>query len=133
MNRRLSVQQHIYIPGNNFREGINFFEYKQPTPPKGSGIHNYIFSLYESSPNKQIDKTLNDNNRTIELEYLLVKLNITGEPIYTKKFISEYREGGTNRRKLRTKRKIKTNTMLKRKRTNKRHKVIKKTNKHRKH
>ena len=78
------------IHGNNFNKGITVFEYKQPTPPKSSGIHNYIFSLYESSSNKDIDKTLNDNNRTIELNYLLVQLNIKGDPIYTKKFISQY-------------------------------------------
>lgn len=119
-----------YIPRNNFNEGINVFEYKQPSPPKGSGIHNYVFSLYESSSNKDIDKTLNDNNRTIELNYLLVQLNITGEPIYTKKFISEYREGGSKARR----RKITKRYKIKGRRTNKRHKVIKnRTNKYRKH
>ena len=125
-----------YIPGNNFNEGIKVFEYKQPTPPKGSGIHNYVFSLYESSSNKQIYNMLNDNNRTIELDYLLVQLNITGEPIYTKKFISEYREGGSKTR-IRTKtkrRKVTKRYKIKGRRTNKRHKVIKNhTNKYRKY
>lgn len=78
------------IYGNNFKSGRDLLLYKGPAPPKCSGIHNYIFALYET--NNIITIEFDDNNRTIELNELLNKLSIRSEPIYTKKFISENNE-----------------------------------------
>lgn len=37
----------INIPGNNVSNGQTLLNYKGPAPPKGSGIHRYIFLIYE--------------------------------------------------------------------------------------
>jgi phosphatidylethanolamine-binding protein (PEBP) family uncharacterized protein len=89
----------INIKGNDFNTGNHFFEYYGPHPPKNSGKHNYIFSLYMSEKDIMKDLDLDPNKRQMELKYLLNKLNITGKPIYTKQFISEYQDGGKCKRK----------------------------------
>ena len=35
----------INIPGNNINAGNALLEYAGPSPPKGSGVHRYIFLL----------------------------------------------------------------------------------------
>ena len=69
---------------NNIETGKAILEYYGPRPPPESGEHNYIFSLYESNKNNKI----NQIERQIELAELLKELDITGNPIYTKKITS---------------------------------------------
>ena len=92
------------IKGNNIQSGNDFFTYYGPHPPANSGIHNYIFSLYESGKSSSYS-TLDPNYRQIELEDVLRDLKITGEPLYTKQFISEYQDGCKRKRKYTKKRK----------------------------
>jgi len=85
------------IKGNNFDEGNEILEYYGPHPPIGSGLHNYIFLLYESDYDKK--ERMDPTKRQIELEDILNKLNIKGEPIYKTKFISKNPNGGKKKRK----------------------------------
>lgn len=103
-----------HIKGNNFNTGNHFFEYYGPHPPKNSGTHRYIFSLYESGKDIVKGVDLDPNKRQIELEQVLSKLNITGKPIYTTQFISENQEGGKRKRNYTKKRKNKRKRSCKR-------------------
>lgn len=85
------------IKGNNFNNGDEILVYYGPHPPQGSGLHNYIFLLYES--NYDNNEKMNPNERQIDLDTILNKLDITGEPIYTSKFTSKYQNGGKRKRK----------------------------------
>jgi phosphatidylethanolamine-binding protein (PEBP) family uncharacterized protein len=93
------------IHGNNFNAGKELLTYKGPSPPKGSYIHNYIFALYENDNFTSLQETslrgtslrgtslrgrINENNRIIELNDLLHMLFVKGNPIYEKRFKSEY-------------------------------------------
>lgn len=104
-----------HIKGNDFNTGNHFFEYYGPHPPKNSGKHRYIFSLYESGKDIMKDVDLDPTERQIELEHVLHELNITGKPIYTKHFISENQEiGGKRKRNYTKKRKNKRKRSCKR-------------------
>lgn len=89
------------IKGNDFSSGKTIFPYGGPTPPKGSGIHNYTFSLYKSDTPVMVDEKFDQNNRTIPLNKLLSELNITGNPVSTIKFKSQYIQGGYRRKSVR--------------------------------
>lgn len=80
----------------NIETGKVILEYYGPHPPPKSGEHNYIFSLYESSKKKN---NIILSERLIELNELLKKLDITGSPIYTKKFRSYIKRGSKKRYK----------------------------------
>lgn len=86
------------IKGNDFSSGKIIFPYGGPTPPKGSGIHNYTFSLYESDTPVIFVEKFDQNNRTIPLNKLLSDLNIKGNPVSTIKFTSQFIEGGNLRK-----------------------------------
>ena len=99
------------IKGNDFDSGEERLTYYGPHPPKNSGVHNYIFSLFLGGT--QFKGTPFKENRTMSLDELFHKLNITNiVPIYTNKFQSQYIEGG---RRTKTVKKIK----MKRKRSRK--------------
>lgn len=85
------------INGNNFDEGDEILQHYGPHPPPGSGLHNYNFLLYESDYDKK--ERMDPTKRQIELEDILNKLNIKGEPIYKTKFISKNPNGGKRKRK----------------------------------
>lgn len=87
----------INIKGNNFNNSYETLVYSRPHPPRGSGFHNYIFSLYES--NYDSNKKMNPNVRQINLNIILNKLNIESNPIYTTKFISKYLYNKTQSKK----------------------------------
>jgi large subunit ribosomal protein L35 len=103
-----------HIKGNHFNKGNHFFEYYGPHPPKNSGKHRYIFSLYESGKDNMKDVDLDPTERQIELEHVLQELNITGNPIYTTHFISENQDGGKRKRNYTKKRKNKRKRSYKR-------------------
>lgn len=75
------------IHGNYFNTGRTILSYKGPAPPQNSGIHNYIFSLYET--NKDITFQFDDYDREIEMSTLLNKLSLSKTPIYTTSFVSQ--------------------------------------------
>ena len=104
----------ININGTNIETGKEILEYYGPHPPPESGEHNYIFSLYESNKNNKI----NQSERQIELAELLTKLDITGKPIYTKKFTSHnsISKGGKRKKNKRRTKKTRKNRKTKRRR-----------------
>ena len=104
----------ININGTNIETGKEILEYYGPHPPPESGEHNYIFSLYESNKNNKI----NQSERQIELAELLTKLDITGKPIYTKKFTSHnsISKGGKRKKNKRRSKKTRKNRKTKRRR-----------------
>ena len=82
------------INGNHFNSGNHLLFYRGPAPPRNSGIHNYIFSLYEMTNDNHLFFT--EANRKITMTDLLAKLNVTGQPIYSTRFTSQNsQEDGT--------------------------------------
>lgn len=75
------------INGNYFSSGKNLLFYRGPAPPKNSGIHNYIFSLYEMT--HDVHLLFGETNRKINMDDLLAKFDIKDKPIYTNRFISQ--------------------------------------------
>jgi phosphatidylethanolamine-binding protein (PEBP) family uncharacterized protein len=61
------------ITDNDISNGNVLIKYKGPAPPKGSGIHHYVFCLLEQKTNIPI-KNYNFNSRFIELTELFKKL-----------------------------------------------------------
>lgn len=99
------------IHGNDFNSGKDLLTYKGPSPPKGTNIHNYIFSLYENDENNNVLVQLNDDDRIIELDNLLNMLFIKGNPIFKKSFTSKFVGGKRKLRKtIRRRKKIKRRT-----------------------
>jgi phosphatidylethanolamine-binding protein (PEBP) family uncharacterized protein len=104
------------IYGNNFNAGKELLTYKGPSPPKGSNIHNYIFALYENNNMfTSLRGRINENNRTIELNDLLDMLFVKGNPIYEKRFKSEYIGGYKRKRRISKRRNNKIKKKTKRK------------------
>lgn len=90
----------VNIKGNNVKNGDELFEYTYPAPPKGSGMHRYIFLLYEQPERIQTQLT----NRMITMDNFYKKLNIKLEPISSVYFKSKNQDGGKNKKKNKTKR-----------------------------
>ena len=88
---------------SNTNNGTTLLKYKGPSPPEGSGMHNYIFLLYEQPETILLD-TMTENERRIDLNNLLEKLGLNEvNPIYTVKFESynSIKKGGKSRRRSR--------------------------------
>ena len=83
---------------NDIKNGEHLLSYVGPAPPPKTGMHHYIFELYEQDGS--IDMKLEERN--IPMDVIKKKLNI-GEPISVIQFISKNQSGG--KRKKRTKRK----------------------------
>ena len=83
---------------NDIKNGDDLLSYTGPSPPPKTGMHHYIFELYEQDGS--IDMKLEERN--IPMDVIKKKLNI-GEPISVIQFISKNQSGG--KRKKRTKRK----------------------------
>lgn len=47
----------INIPGNDIAAGDILFEYIGSGPPKGTGLHRYVFLLYKQSGKMNFDET----------------------------------------------------------------------------
>jgi hypothetical protein len=82
----------INIKGNDIKNGEHIYPYVGPAPPKGSGIHNYIFLVFKQ---ENILK-LNKNDFTFDKRYtsmprLYGLLNINKEPMYKNFFKSQNR------------------------------------------
>jgi len=52
----------VNIPGKDVSQGDVLSSYAPPTPPKGTGLHRYVFVLYEQQDTLNIDP-LDDNAR----------------------------------------------------------------------
>ena len=83
---------------NDIKNADDLLSYTGPAPPPKTGMHHYIFELYEQERN--IDMKLEERN--IPMNFVKKILNI-GEPISVVQFISKNQSGG--KRKKRTKRK----------------------------
>lgn len=83
---------------NDIKNADDLLPYTGPAPPPKTGIHHYIFELYEQERN--IDVKLEERN--IPMNFVKKMLNI-GEPVSVIQFISKNQSGG--KRKKRTKRK----------------------------
>jgi phosphatidylethanolamine-binding protein (PEBP) family uncharacterized protein len=100
----------VNISHSNLNNGKILLEYKGPAPPKDSGMHNYIFSLYEQPEPILLDK-MNEDERQIDLNKLLEQLGLNQvKPTYTVKFQSNsFKKGGRKsmrRKNIKTKRKV---------------------------
>ena len=84
---------------NDIKNGDDLLSYTGPSPPPKTGMHHYIFELYEQDGS--IDMKLEERN--IPMDFVKKMLNIAGEPISVVHFISKNQSGG--KRKKRTKRK----------------------------
>jgi phosphatidylethanolamine-binding protein (PEBP) family uncharacterized protein len=96
----------VNIKNNDINSGTDILPYVGPAPPPNSGMHHYIFELYE----KEIENipNLNDEDRR-ELTKLKKVFDIN-EPIGKFEFTSKNESGGKRRktRKRKTKRTRKT-------------------------
>ena len=79
------------------KNGVDLLPYTGPAPPPKTGIHPYIFELYEQDGN--IDVNLEERN--VPMNIVKNKLNV-GQPISVIHFISKNESGG--RRTKRTRR-----------------------------
>ena len=83
---------------NDIKNADDLLSYTGPAPPPKTGMHHYIFELYEQDVS--IDVKLEERN--IPMNFVKKMLNI-GEPVSVVQFISKNQSGG--KRKKRTKRK----------------------------
>jgi phosphatidylethanolamine-binding protein (PEBP) family uncharacterized protein len=88
----------------DIKNGVDLLSYTGPAPPPKTGIHRYIFELYEQDGN--IDVNLEERN--VPMDIVKNKLNI-GEPISVIHFISKNESGG-KRNKTRRNKTRRTNT-----------------------
>ena len=99
----------------NIDNSNTLLDYKGPAPPKGSGIHNYIFVLYEQKLLTNLNYKI---SRDISIHHLLTTLDLTNEPIYRLQFTIQYMYGGKisrrrNKTRLSKSRKNKKNNIKK--------------------
>lgn len=80
------------------KNGVDLLPYTGPAPPPKTGIHPYIFELYEQDRN--IDVNLEERN--VPMEVVKNKLNI-GDPISVIHFISKNESGGRRTKRNKTK------------------------------
>ena len=82
----------INIKGSYINSGNEIIKYKGPAPPSGSGIHRYIFLVFEQKT--EIQHNIITNN-VIPMDKLLSELRLqNNKPIYTIQFKSSYTKGG---------------------------------------
>ena len=97
----------VNIKGNNIHSGIELLEYQGPNPPKDSGTHHYIFTLYEQ--NQLTNTEIVFEKGMLEQDILLDILGLRDKkPIYTNYFVSSYQEGGKSKPKKNKSRKTKS-------------------------
>ena len=85
------------------KNGVDLLPYIGPAPPPKTGIHHYIFELYEQDRNIDV----NMEERNVPMEVVKNKLNI-GEPISVIHFISKNESGGRRTKRNRNQKKIRT-------------------------
>ena len=88
-NRFHWIVVNIY---NDIKNGADLLSYTGPAPPPNTGIHPYIFELYEQD--RHINVKLEERN--VPMHVVKNKLNI-GEPISVIHFISKNQLGGKHK------------------------------------
>ena len=89
----------VNIPNSNINQGKELLKYQGPSPPQGSGIHNYTFLLYDQLTNIETTPFF---ERVMPLTKVLDKLGLQQvKPKYEVKFQSQFVAGGKKRRKTR--------------------------------
>jgi phosphatidylethanolamine-binding protein (PEBP) family uncharacterized protein len=78
----------INITDNDINDGEIILKYRKPTPPLGTGIHNYIFLLFEQNNKINIDN-LKNIDRIISLNKLYELFNVKLYLVSKKYFISQ--------------------------------------------
>jgi phosphatidylethanolamine-binding protein (PEBP) family uncharacterized protein len=89
------------ITNNDINSGTDILPYVGPAPPPNSGMHHYIFELYE----KKIENIPNLNNDRRELTEFKKEFDIN-ESIDKIEFISKNEIGGKRRKTRKRKRRI---------------------------
>jgi phosphatidylethanolamine-binding protein (PEBP) family uncharacterized protein len=84
---------------SDVKNGVDLLSYTGPAPPPKTGIHRYIFELYEQDG--KINVNLEERNAPMDI--VKNKLNI-GEPISVIHFVSKNESGGKRTKTKRTKR-----------------------------
>jgi phosphatidylethanolamine-binding protein (PEBP) family uncharacterized protein len=64
----------INIPGDNVSDGQTLLNYKGPAPPQGTGIHHYIFLVFEQS-GRINTQSIPESKRAMSLNDLYSMLN----------------------------------------------------------
>lgn len=100
----------INITGNDIKTGNIILPYKAPSPPKGTGIHRYIFELYEqteSNNSETIDRVVTSINK--------IKQKLSLNKIISKiQFRSQNDSGGKKRKSKKQIKKRKTRRIIRR-------------------
>jgi len=84
----------INIPNNNVTNGQILLYYKGPSPPPRTGVHRYIFLLFEQTGKINYQKI---NERHITIDKLKSMLTL-GDPISSVMFTSKNASGGKKTR-----------------------------------
>lgn len=84
----------VNIDGNNIHNGDILLEYKGPSPPKGSGIHRYIFLLYEQT--NKVNASI--SNRHISMDEVCKNLDNKLQLVSSLYFTSKNQNGGKKKK-----------------------------------
>jgi phosphatidylethanolamine-binding protein (PEBP) family uncharacterized protein len=110
----------VNIKGFDMKSGKEIIKYKGPAPPPGSGIHHYIFLIFEQTT--EIQHNIITNN-VIPMDKLLSQLGLqNNQSIYTIQFTSSYTKGGKKiikTKKMNKSKKVLNKRIIKKTRTNK--------------
>jgi phosphatidylethanolamine-binding protein (PEBP) family uncharacterized protein len=87
------------------KNGEDALLYTGPAPPPKTGMHRYIFELYEQIKRNNVKI----EERNISMDFVKKMLNI-GEPISKFRFISKNESGGKNKRRTKGNRSKKNRT-----------------------
>ena len=89
----------VNIHGNDINSGDQLLKYKGPAPPKGTGIHRYVFLLFEQAEriNTHIDK------RDMSMDKLYEKLPGNLRLVSSAYFTSKNQDGGKKKKRIKTK------------------------------
>jgi len=88
----------INIPGDNVSNGQTLLNYKGPAPPQGSGIHRYIFLIFEQMERINA-QNIPESKRSMPLNELYKILNAELQLNSSAYFTSEHEKSGGKKRK----------------------------------
>jgi len=88
----------INIPGGNVSNGQALLNYKGPAPPQGSGIHRYIFLIFEQMERINA-QNIPESKRSMPLNELYKILNAELQLNSSAYFTSEHEKSGGKKRK----------------------------------
>ena len=68
------------IPGDNFQAGSTVCPYIQPVPPKGTGFHRYVFSLYTHQDPLNEEATLSEGGTWLDQRMFSTQYFLSSRP-----------------------------------------------------